>query len=701
MIVGTAGHIDHGKTTLVRALTGVDTDRLPEEKKRGISIELGYAFLDLAGDAGAALGAPGAERAERIGFIDVPGHERLVHTMLAGATGIHFALLLIAADDGPMPQTREHLAVLSLLGIARGAVIVTKADRVDAARLAAVCAEAEALVAGSTLAGAPVLAVSATSGQGVADLKGLLQRAALDHRRDTGDDARGFRLAVDRAFTLDGVGTVVTGTVHAGRVSVGDELRLVPGEKVVRVRSLRAQSREVTSSVAGERCAIGLAGLAKDEVARGQWLVAPSVVLPTSGSGGGSGSGSGAAAGGCTRLDVRLSLWHEESKPLRSGALVHVHLGSVDVMGSVAVLDCEADGVVGSGAADTLAPGASARVQLVLREPIGAWAGDRVVLRDASATRTLAGGVVLDPLAPTRYRRTAERLAELAALERPEPEARLAAVLAAAPLGVNIRRYAVAQGLGGLTGPTALSGSSGPGGSSDGPSAAWSEGTLREGDWVLDAPHARAAAEALLTALAAYHQRQPDELGPDAARLRRLALPRLPEPLFRALQAGLLGEGRIVVRGACVHLPEHGVRLSASEERIAQKVAPRLAQAGFEGAWARDLARDSGESEPLMRTTLSRLAQRGELHQVVKDLFYPGATMATLGAIVRRVAAASPEGIVTAATFRDATQLGRKRAIQVLEHFDRIGLTRRVGDVHRVRADSALFVAAADDQKKS
>jgi selenocysteine-specific elongation factor len=660
MIVGTAGHIDHGKTTLVRELTGVDTDRLPEEKKRGISIELGYAFLDVPVDL-AGADAEDPRGAARIGFIDVPGHERLVHTMLAGATGIDFALLLVAADDGPMPQTREHLAVLSLLGIERGAVVVTKADRVDAARLAAVTQEAAALVEGSTLAGAPVLAVSATSGEGVADLKSLLQRAALEHRHAAaGDDGgRAFRLAVDRAFTLDGVGTVVTGTVHAGRVRVGDELRLVPGDRVVRVRSLRAQNREVAASGAGERCAIGLVGLAKDEVARGQWLVAPPAVPP-------------APNGGCTRLDARLALWHEESTPLRSGTLVHVHLGAVDVMASVAVLA----GGGGDAASDTLAPGAAATVQLVLREPVGAWAGDRIVLRDASATRTLAGGEVLDPLAPSRYRRTPERLAELAALASRGAAERLAALLTAAPLGVDMRRYAAAQGL--QNTPPWLP-----------------PGALRGGDWALDAAHAEAARSALLQVLAAYHGRQPEELGPDAARLRRLALPRLAEPLFRALLAALVAEGRVVLRGAFVHLPEHGVRLSASEERIAQKVAPKLAAAGFEGAWARDLARDSGESEALMRTTLVRLAQRGELHQVVKDLYYPLATMATLAAITRRVAARSEGGVVTAATFRDATQLGRKRAIQVLEHFDRIGLTRRVGDVHRLRTDSTLFAEGA------
>ncbi|MEY2655789.1 MAG: selenocysteine-specific translation elongation factor, partial [Pseudomonadota bacterium] len=593
MIVGTAGHIDHGKTTLVKALTGVDTDRLPEEKKRGISIELGYAFLDVP------AGADGP--AARIGFIDVPGHERLVHTMLAGATGIDHALLLVAADDGVMPQTREHLAVLSLLGIREGAVVITKADRVDAERLAAVTAEATELVRGSTLEGAPVLAVSAHAGLGLAELRERLGAAARQHAARPGRVDGAFRLAIDRAFTLDGVGTVVTGTVHAGRVAVGDELVRVPGGPRVRVRSLHAQNRVVEEARAGQRCAVGLVGLAKDEIGRGQWVVSPAAALATD------------------RMDVLLTLWHEESRALRSGTPVHVHIGAIDMPGTVAILDehgpggDQASSTGSAGPADRLLPGATARVQLILRSPVGAWHGDRIVLRDASASRTLAGGVVLDPHAPARYRRTPQRLAELAALALPNLDERVRALVGSAPNGVDLNRLAAAQGQ--TTGTLA---------------AALDEATLtRSGDgWALGSTQSQAARQSLLEALARFHAGHPEELGPDAARLRRLALPRLPEPLFRALLAGLQAEARVLVRGAYVHLPEHGVQLSATEERLAQKVSPALAAAGYEGAWVRDLARDAKESEPLMRVTLARLAQQGELHQVVKDLFYPSATMA-------------------------------------------------------------------------
>lgn len=636
MIVGTAGHIDHGKTTLVRALTGVDTDRLPEEKRRGISIDLGYAFLDV----------PGAH--QRIGFVDVPGHERLVHTMLAGATGIDFALLVVAADDGVMPQTREHLAVLSLLGLSRGAVVVTKADSVDAARVHAVLDEVAALLRATALQGAPVLAVSAHGGHGLPELKSLLFAAALGLPA-RGGAAAAFRLAVDRTFTLDGVGTVATGTVHAGRVAVGDALCLVPGDREMRVRSLHAQNRPVMLATAGQRCAVALAGVAKDDLARGQWLVSSEVAVATD------------------RLDAWLTLWHAEDKPLRSGTPVQVHVGSAGVAGTVAVLDGEA-----------LAPGMTARVQLVLQQPVGAWHGDRVVLRDICASRTLAGGMVLDPFAPQRYRRTPQRLASLDAQRSTTPAERLAGLLGQAAHGLELQRWRRAEGLARDMQPELP------------PQTLTASVDAGAVQWALTAAAADSIDEAVVRALRAYHERHHEEIGPDAGRLRRLACPKLPEPLWRSLLSRALAAGRVARRGAFVHLPEHGAALSASDLRIAQKVRVPLEQAGFEGAWVRDLARDAQEPEAMMRTTLVRLAQRGELHQVVRDLFYPPRTIQRLAMLVRQHGANDGRE-VTAAGFRDATSLGRKRAIQILEYFDRVGLLRRVGDAHKLRSDTALF----------
>jgi selenocysteine-specific elongation factor len=631
MIVGTAGHIDHGKSTLVRALTGVDPDRLPEEKRRGITLDLGFAFLD----------APGGRR---IGFVDVPGHERLVHTMLAGATGVDYALLVVAADDGVMPQTREHLAVLSLLGIDRGIVVVTKSDRVDGARLDAVTVEIEGLLAGTSLAGAPVAVVSARDGSGIEDLKSRLQDEAARATRVVDEEAA-FRLAVDRVFTLEGVGVVVTGSVHAGRVVVGDRLARVPGDDEVRVRSIHAQNRSVAAAVAGERCALGVVGLDRDRIGRGDWFVAPAAALATE------------------RVDARLLLWPRESRSLRAGTRVLVHIGAASVAASVAPLDGE-----------SLAAGEEARVQLVLHRPVGAWRGDRVVLRDASASRTIAGGRVLDPFAPARYRRTPQRLAELHALDAADPAARRLALLAVSPHGVDLSRFAAAEGRK-MAPPQA-------------------QGLLVAEGWALAAGHFDAARARVVAALAEYHGRHPDELGPDAARLRRLALPRLADPAWRALLAVLVAAGTVALSGAWVHLPAHGERLSDADRRIAEQSGPVLAAAGFDGAWVRDIARETGVAEPLLRVSLARMARRGDLHQVVKDLYYPRSTVDRLAALCRELAArgeGAAAGAVTAAAFRDATGLGRKRAIQILEYFDRVGLLRRVGDVHRLRADSRLF----------
>ena len=728
MIVGTAGHIDHGKTTLVRALTGVDTDRLPEEKSRGMSIELGFAYLDLPGGGGD----------ERIGFIDVPGHERLVHTMLAGVTGIDFGLLLVAADDGVMPQTREHVAVLSLLGLRRGAVALTKIDRVAAGRVAQVRAEIAALLVDTPLADAPVLPVSALSGEGIDALRRLIFAAARGGNGSIGAEpptsapgaakvaarsaatagAAGktvdagsagdalqpaFRLAIDRAFTLTGTGTVVTGTVHAGRLQIGDELQVVPASDAsarARVRSLHAQNREVVGACAGQRCAVGLAGTGRDDVARGRWLVDPAIAIASE------------------RLDVLLTLWGGEARPLRSGTPVHVHIGAGDCLGTVTVLralpgpadeDDDADantnsssvgvgvdagvgsttdaGIVGAASsaaapADVLAPGHRAYVQIVLRQPVAVWRGDRIVLRDASASRTVAGGIVLDPSAPARYRRSAERLAALDAWTMPTASARLVRLIDAAPQGVSLRRWAVAEGFSSAMAPPL-------------PPDTLTATDSATGDWALAGSHSKALASAVVHALRDFHRREPELLGPDASRLRRLAAPRLPVPLWRALLAGLQQQGLVAGKGACLNLPEHGLRLSATDERLAQRITPLLASAGFEGAWARDLARAAGASESLMRTTVARLAQRGDLHQVVRDLCYPAATVARLAGYARNIAAADG-GAVTAGRFRDATGLGRKRAIQVLEYFDRIGLLRRVGDTHRLRMDSGLFAADGD-----
>jgi selenocysteine-specific elongation factor len=433
-------------------------------------------------------------------------------------------------------------------------------------------------------------------------------------------------------------------------------LALAPSANAMtaRVRSIHAQNLPVGEAQAGQRCALGLVGIARDEISRGQWLVAPTAALATQ------------------RLDADLTVWHAEARPVRSGTPVHVHIGSAGVTGTLAVLDVGDD-----VSADAIAPGQRARVQIVLREPMAAWRGDRLVLRDISARRTLAGGVVLDPLAPTRYRRSARRFVELDAWAQPTAVARLAALIETASDGLHLRRWCSAEGLEAVPEPPL--------------------GTLlavdaTDGDWALGAQPQAMARQSVMAALTTYHERLPDELGPDAARLRRMSAPRMAERLWRALIAAMQAETTVVVNGPFVHLPEHGQRLSAADQRLAEKVKPWIESAGFEGGWARDLARDAGESEALMRTTLTRLARAGALHQVVKDLFYSTASIALLEARLREVVAAGEAGEATASAFRDATGLGRKRAIQVLEYFDRVGVLRRVGDVHRLRSPSPEFM---------
>jgi len=626
MIVGTAGHIDHGKTALVGALSGVDTDRLPEEKRRGISIELGYAFM--AAPDGAA-----------IGFVDMPGHEKLVHTMLAGATGIDAVMLVVAADDGVMPQTREHVAIAALLGLHRGVVALNKCDRADPARIAAVRGQVDALLRGTPLAGSPVLPTSALTGEGLAALRDWLHRQAGTARAEPPADAA-FRMPIDRAFTLHGLGTVVTGTVASGSVQPGDALALGVAAHPVRVRSVHAQGREAVRGSAGQRCALHLAGLDTGRIARGDWAVDPAAWLATD------------------RLDVALTVWGGEDRALRSGTPVHLHVGAADILARLVVLDGTA-----------LAPGRDGLVQLVAQRPIGAWHGDRIVLRDASATRTIAGGVVLDPLAPARHRAAPQRLRELAACRHAQPTQRLAALAAACADGVDLPAYRRTAGL--------L------------PSwAAPSDGSVTLGPptapWVFATGHRDALEAALLAALGECHAREPEAMGIDGQRLRQLVRPALAPTVFEATIGRLADDGRIARQGAFLRLPAHAAALSATEARWAERLLPRVAAGGFDPPWVRDHAAALRAPEATVRATLGALGRRGDVHRVLKDLYFHAQAIERLAAIARERAA--EDGEVRAAAFRDAAGIGRNRAVQILEYFDRIGLLRRAGAGHRLRA---------------
>ncbi|MFM0557071.1 selenocysteine-specific translation elongation factor [Paraburkholderia sediminicola] len=631
MIVGTAGHIDHGKTSLVKALSGVDTDRLKEEKARGISIELGYAYVPL-------------ENGDVLGLIDVPGHEKLVHTMTAGASGIDFALLVIAADDGVMPQTREHLAIVELLGIQRGAVALTKVDRVDAQRLQEVHDEVRAFLSSSVLQDAPVFDTCAVRADdpGVAALKAHLHAAAAAWRMKRDDGL--FRLAVDRVFTLSGQGTIVTGTVVSGRVAVGDTMLLAPKNQPVRVRSIHAQNRPAQSGRAGERCALNLAGIEKSAIDRGDWIVDPRLSQASQ------------------RIDVMLTLLADAPLTLEHWAPLHVHLGTQHQVAHVALLD-----------GDTLGAGQRARVQLVFERPVCALPGDRFVVRNAQADRTIGGGHVLDPFAPSRKRRSAERLAWLDALQTMLDTGTLDAIFARAPHGLSRSLLesltgmpAAALALPPNTRVVALPG----------------EDALLVADALWLALNTR-----LTTTLAQYHERSPDELGPDVSRLRRIAAPLVNDALWRALVDDAATRGEIVKRGPWLHLPGHTVTLDDADRALAATLLPAVKAGHFDPPWVRDLAGAHGVSEERVRQLMRKLARQGELFQVVRDLFYHPEVIRELASIAAAEAQKNA-GMVAAAPFRDVTGLGRKRAIQLLEFFDRVGYTRFHRGLHLLRTDS-------------
>ncbi|HEX8978357.1 MAG TPA: selenocysteine-specific translation elongation factor [Parasulfuritortus sp.] len=630
MLIGTAGHIDHGKTTLVKALTGVDADRLPEEKQRGITLDLGYAYTPLAD--GSVLG-----------FIDVPGHERLIHNMLAGATGIDYMLLVVAADDGPMPQTREHLELIDLLGLGQGAVAITKCDRVDGARVDAVRAEVDALLAGTGLAGSPLFPVSAVDGSGIAPLHAEIESAAARHRARTGDGP--FRLAIDRAFTLNGIGTVVTGTAHAGVVRVGDTLTLSPPGLKARVKSLHVQDRPAESGRAGDRCALALAGqFGKEDIARGMWLV---------------------TADGHRPLDrFQGELRVPSGQPaLKHWTPVHVHLAAADIPGRVSLLDCE-----------EVAPGGRALAEIILDRPTLAVRGDRFVLRDAGARRTVAGGRALDVFPPARHKRTSARLAMLNALRDADPAPALALLAGQSPAGIDLGRFAANWNL-----------------DAGAAEELWRGAGLRvvnDGDaqYGFSQENWHALGERLAETLAAEHERAPEMVGVERERLRRMVAPGLARTAFAELVDALKAAGRIVQTRAWLHLPEHHASLAAADRGLFEALKPLLDAAPYNPPRVRDVFRASGTPEEIVRRLFKRVAHTGELYPVAHDHYFTAAAVAELAAAIKELGEASG-GSVTAAALRDRIGGGRKVAIQILEFFDRVGYTRRVRDSHMLRRE--------------
>ncbi len=623
MIIGTAGHIDHGKTSLVKALTGVDADRLKEEKERGITIDLGFAYHALPdGDV--------------LGFVDVPGHEKLVRNMLAGATGIDHVMLVIAADDGPMPQTREHLAILHLLGLSSGVVALSKCDLVSAERLTQAEAEIRALLQGSSLAGAPILPVSSLTGQGVPALLEHLARA----RQPVASTRQGgpFRLAVDRSFTLAGIGTVVTGTAVSGQVAVGDKLRLSPRGQEVRVRGIHAQNLPANGGSAGQRLALNLAGVEKNDVRRGDWLLAPALHAPTQ------------------RLDVRLHLLASEARALAHWTPVHLHLGAEDVGARVALLEGQA-----------VQPGGQAWVQLELDRPIGALHGDRFIVRDQSALRTVGGGTVVDAFPPTSRRRRGQRAQALAAMDPATPALALAACLALEPAtGIDAQAFATQWNL-----------------TDEDRQALWASvphrSILETGGLLLFAQgQIERYATALTTHLAAFHRKQPDSPGLTQEQLQRAVRDKPAGALFAALLRQLVKDGVLKRSGVHLALPSHDASLQGADKQLWERLKPWLDEGGIHPPRFSDmLLRDRALRKDHVLRLMQRLQRMGQVHPVGAEYFIQTPHLLDLATRAFVLAEADPNKRLNVKELRETTGISRHLSVPLVEYFDEIGLTKR------------------------
>lgn len=610
MIVTLAGHVDHGKTSLVRALTGVDTDSTAEEKARGLTIDIGFAYLNEAG----------------LGFVDVPGHHRFIHNMVAGVASRQYALLVIAADDGPMPQTREHLQILSLLGLTAGVIALTKIDRVDATRIPEVEREIHALVAGSFLEGAPILPVSSQRGDGLTALREHLDTAARERSQADARDRRAFRLPVDRSFNIRGSGTVVTGTTLSGTVNVDQNLFVFPGGKPVRVRAVRADNRKASTAIPGVRTALNLTGVEVEDVPRGTWIAADT--SPAS-----------------SHLTIRLSLLGDYPRKLRTWTPVHVYHATTHVTARLGLLTTA-----------SLAPGEVTLADLVCDAPLLACHGDRLLIRDHGMDRTLGGGTVIDNLPPTQRRRRSERLARLAALENPDAGEAFRQLLDTGPV-----RWKPLAAFFGLGANAAM------------PKTDIQLVTL--GDELLPAATWKSWQDRILAAIESALAADSQSSG-----LRENQLPGDVPLRFRPeLLRQLVAAKRLAQTGGAYHPPRHAAALSPAQMALLAKIKPLLQSR--QPASVGDLSKTLGRPLPQLSRELEALAKLGALVRVSDHRYFLPSIIDELAAFVADL---DRQGPFNAKAFRDASGVGRNTAIEILEFFDHLGFTRRQGDERRV-----------------
>ena len=632
-IIGTAGHIDHGKTSLIKALTGEDTDRLKEEKERGISIDLGFAHLDL----------PDGTQA---GIVDVPGHERFIRNMLAGAHGIDLVLFTVAADDGVMPQTEEHLDIIHLLGVKLAIFLITKADLVAASRIQDVEEEIKILTLGTSLENSPILSFSAVTGQGLAELREEIVRRlqAVSKPPPKGY----FRLPVDRAFVLQGHGVVVTGTALSGEVKTGDHVRALPGDQTFRVRSLQIHNRSVDSAGWGQRVALNLSGLEKSSLERGHVICHEKLTLTTD------------------RFDARLEVRPAATKGIKNHQRVRIHLGTAERLAKLIVL----------GPKEKLEPKEAAFCQITLTQPLLALRGDHFIVRDETAQRTLGGGIVIHPW-PRKHKKgepdLENRLEFLCGDDNPrlierflEENDDFAASIEPLYQFLNLKEEEVRSSLDRT--PSILS-----------ISAEGEKLYTTERKW-------QELKKNIAKALQEFHASHALAAGMDMEELR-VKLPYSISPrLFRILVEMLAAEKSAVRDGNLLSLPGHRVQLRADEKNLAERIKQLLGGNPLAPPDLRQLEKELGAERNKIAEVVRVMEREKSIIRVATDLYFVADCVDNVRAVLYKYL--SENGEITAATFRDLLGSSRKYTIALLEHFDREGITVRIGDARRLRSPS-------------
>ncbi len=630
LVLGTAGHIDHGKSALVKALTGTDPDRLPEEQERGVTIELGFAQLKLP--SGRAMGV-----------VDVPGHEKFVRQMVAGATGIDVVLLVVAADDGVMPQTREHLAIVDLLGIERGVVAITKADLADDEWIDIVRSDVEELLGGTSIQGAPIVAVSARTGTGLPELLATIDTVAAQATARHADLP--MRLPVDRVFTIAGAGTVVTGTMWSGSAKRDDAVEIYPEGERARVRSVQVHGAAVDEAHAGQRVAINLAGVERHGIARGDVIAAPDTLTVTD------------------RFDARFTYlgMPGEDKPFVSGARVHINHGTREVLGRVLLMDAE-----------QLLPGEAGLAQVRLEEPLAPRYGDHFIVRSYSPVYTIGGGIVLDALPPRRTQLKDHERELLAALVAHDLSSASTGLLAAR--GVPMTSAQVAAALGVTRGVVA-----------DELNRARLDRLKVGSDTYFVTPD---ALEALVAGvereLLAFHDANPTTTGISKSALRDLVDKRVEPKVFDEVLARGAERGAVTVDGGQAYHPRAAVTAHNAEADAEAALLPLIESQGLEPGSVAELAASAGVEQGTTRKVLGKLVNDGRVVRVNSELHFSAAAIEDARTTIAEEIGRRPQG-ATAADLRNALGVSRKYAIPLLEYFDARGVTKRVGDLRVLR----------------